>query len=199
MILAAFARQRETGPHGISRVANGIASRKTGGDMRYRLFLILMLGLCSLGMGRKQLPLAIRFYTQTTQGDTESFAAPLTLLNGQSAYVDQIANIAERDIVAVYPYEAADGSGGCAFRLDDHGTVALDSLSVEKKGTLLIAMINGRQAADLMIDRRITDGIVTIPSGITVDEMKMILKQFPIMGGKKATKKARKDTYSLGL
>ncbi|HEX4084835.1 MAG TPA: hypothetical protein VHY22_07990 [Chthoniobacteraceae bacterium] len=167
--------------------------------MRYRLVILLALGLCCLGMGKKQLPLAIRFYTETGQGDTESFAAPVTLLNGQGAYVDQIANISERDIVAVYPFVAADGSGGCAFKLDDHGTVSLDSLSVEKKGSLLIAMINSSQVADILINQRVTDGIITVPSGITTDQMKMILKRYPIIGGKKATKKKTKDVYSTGM
>jgi hypothetical protein len=167
--------------------------------MRRALPLILLLGLCCLGMGRKELPLSIRFYLQTTQGDTDSFAAPVTLLNGQQTYVDQIAAISERDILAIYPFPVADGSGGCAFRLDDHGTMSLDSLSNDKRGTLLIATINGRQVADILIDRRVSDGIVTIPSGITTDEMKLILKRFPVIGGKKAEKKKKKDVYSVGL
>lgn len=167
--------------------------------MRYRLLIILLLGLCCLGFGRKSLPLSIRFYTQTLKGDSDSFSAPVTLLNGQQVYIDQIANISERDIFAIYPFTAADGSGGCAFQLDDHGTMSLDSLSNEKRGTLLIAVINAHQVSDIVIDKRITDGVVTIPNGITTDEMKVILKRFPIIGGKKAVKKSKKDIYSVGL
>jgi hypothetical protein len=167
--------------------------------MRHRFLVILLLGLCCLGMGRKTLPLSIRFYTQTAQGDTDSFSAPVTLLNGQQTYIDQIAGISERDIVAIYPFPVADGSGGCAYKLDDHGTMSLDSLSVAKKGTLLIATVNGRQVSDILIDQRVTDGVVTIPSGINTDEMKMILKRYPVLGGRKAEKKRKKDVYSTGM
>jgi hypothetical protein len=167
--------------------------------MRHRLLIILLLGLCCLGMGRKKLPLSIRFYTQTSQADSDSFSTPVTLLNGQKTYVDQIAGISERDILAIYPFPASDGSGGCAFKLDDHGTMALDSLSIEKKGTILVAAINGRQVADILIDKRVTDGLVIISSGISTDEMKIILKKFPVIGGKKAEKKKTKDVYSTGL
>jgi hypothetical protein len=166
--------------------------------MRASSLLILVLCLGCLGMGRKKADINIRFYTQTTQQDTDSFSAPVTLLNGQQTYVDQIASISERDIVSVYPFTVADGSGGCAFKLDDHGQIALDSLSVEKRGTLLIAAINGRQVADVMIDRRVSDGIVTIPSGINTDEMKAILTRFHVMGAKKNAPK-KKDIYSVGM
>jgi len=165
--------------------------------MRLRFLLILPLGLCCLGMGKKKPDFDIRFYTQTAPGDTDSFSVPVTLLNGQPAYVDQIATISERDIAAIYPFPVADGSGGCAFKLDDHGAMTLDSLSVAKRGTLLIATIDGRQVADILIDRRVTDGVVMIPGGIKTDEMKIILKKFRILGTGKLAKK--KDVYSVGM
>jgi hypothetical protein len=167
--------------------------------MRYRLLPILLLGLCCLGFGRKELPLSIRFYTEAAAGDTDSFSVPVTLLNGRRTYVDMIANISERDIVAVWPYAVQDGSGACVFKLDDHGSMSLNSLSNEKRGTILIGVINGRQACDILIDKQVTDGVVTIPNGITTDEMKLILKRFPILGSKKAAKKNKKDIYSIGL
>jgi len=165
--------------------------------MRQRFLLILLLGLCCLGMGKKKLPLSVRFYIQTSSQDSDTFAVPVTLLNGQQTYVDQIAVISEHDIIGIYPFAVADGSGGCAFKLDDHGTIGLDTVSMSKRGTLLIATIDGRQVADIMIDRRVSDGIVTIPSGITTDEMKEMLKKFYVIGGKKKPKK--KDTFSAGF
>ena len=170
--------------------------------MRYRFPIILLLGLCCLGMGTKKLPLSIRFYALAAQADTSSFSAPVVLLNGQQAYIDQIAVISERDIVAVYPSEVADGSGSCTLKLNEHGTMSLDSLSVDRRGSILIATINGRQVADIMIDKRVSDGIVTIPGGIQVDEMKTILKRYPLMGGakaKKIEKKKARDIYGQGF
>jgi len=167
--------------------------------MRYRLLPVLLLALCCLGMGKKKLDLSVRFYTQAAKIDSESFAVPVTLLNGTQTYVDVISAISEHDIVAIYPFPVADGSGGCAFKLDDHGTISLDTLSVAKKGTLLIATINGRQVSDILIDQRVSDGIVTIPNGITTDEMKQLLKRYPVLGGGGKKKMKKKDVYSVGL
>ncbi len=167
--------------------------------MRHRLLPILLLGLCCLGMGKKKQDLTIRFYTQTSATDSSSFSVPVTLLNGQQTNLDEIAAISEHDIVAIYPFPVADGSGGCSLKLDDHGTIGLDTLSVAKKGTLLIAAINGRQVADILIDQRVTDGIVTIPNGITTDEMKELLKKYPVLGGGGKKKMKKKDGYSEGM
>lgn len=158
--------------------------------MRHRSLLVLALGVCCLGMARKPAVVTIRFYTQTMQQDSQAFSAPLTLLNGRQTYVEEIAAISEHDIVGIYPFAAGDGSAGCAFKLDDHGTIALETLSVARKGTILIAAVNGRQVADILIDQRVPDGIVTIPNGINGDELKVMLNQFPMLGGKKLPKAA---------
>ena len=176
---------------------HSLAGRLHG--MRYRLLPIIFLGLCCMGIGAKKMDVSVRFYTQASKIDSESFAVPVTLLNGKQTYLDEVAAISEHDIVAIYPFTAADGSGGCTFKLDDHGTIGLDTLSVSKKGGLLIATINGRQASDILIDQRVSDGIVTIANGITVDEMKQLLKRYPVIGGGGKKKEKKKDVYSVGL
>lgn len=153
--------------------------------MRRRLFLILLPGLCCLGMAKKKPELDIRFYTETSENDTGAFAAAVTLLTGKRTYLDQVAAISEHDIAGIYPFPAQDGSAGCSFKLDARGTIALDTLSVAKRGTYLVAVINGRQVVDILIDQRVSDGIVTIANGITLDEVKEMEKQFPIIGPKK--------------
>jgi hypothetical protein len=153
--------------------------------MRRRFFLILLLGLCCMGMGKKKPELDIRFYTETSQSDTGAFAAEVTLLTGRRTYLDQVAAISEHDIAGIYPFPAQDGSAGCSFKLDARGTIALDTLSVAKRGTYLVAVIDGRQVVDIMIDQRVSDGIVTIANGITLDEVKQMEKQFSVIGTKK--------------
>jgi hypothetical protein len=166
--------------------------------MRHRILPILLLGLCCLGMGKKKQDLSIRFYTQASKDDSGSFSVPVTLLNGQQTYLDEIAAISEHDIIAIYPFPMPDGSGGCSFDLDDHGTIALDTLSIAKKGTLLVAAVDGRQVADILIDQRVSTGIVTIPSGLNTDEMKELLKKYPVLGGG-GKKKIKKDPYGSGM
>jgi hypothetical protein len=166
--------------------------------MRHRFLPILLLGLCCLGMAQKKPALTVRFYTQTAKSDSDSFSVPVTLLNGRQTYIDEVASISEHDIIAILPAAAADGSGSCTFKLDDHGTIGLDTLSVSKRGTLLIATIDGTQVSDILIDQRVSDGIVEIPNGITTDMMKELLKKYPVIGDKKRKLK-KKDGYSAGF
>lgn len=168
--------------------------------MRLRALLpLLALSLLCLGFGKKNPPLTIRFYTQTSKQDTDSFSAPITMLNGEQTTVDQVAAIAERDIVAIYPFQAADGSIGCGLKLDPHGTMALDSLSTDKRGTILIATINGRQVADIYVDARVSDGVVTIPAGLQPAEMQQMLKKYPVLGAPAKKGAKGKSKYDEGF
>jgi hypothetical protein len=139
--------------------------------------LLPFLAIFLIAAGKKQPEVSVRFYTEGVAGDTESFALPLYLQDPpRKVYVSKIANISEHDITAIYPFQATDGSIGCVFLLNETGKIALDVLSVEKRGTSLIATMNGRTVISLLIDRRIPDGILVIPHGLTVQEG-LLLKQ----------------------
>jgi|SRR5579862_9164949 len=163
--------------------------------MKWPRFLCLLLLAASLtAMGKKQPPFSIRFYAEGNPQDTGTFATQIQLLSPpKMVYIQKIPALSERDIIAAYPFDAADGSKGCGFKLDDHGTMMLDSISVEKRGTMLVAVVNGRQVVDLQIDKRISDGIVVIPNGLQPLEIEMIKKRFHMMGPA-ATKGTAKPT-----
>ncbi len=76
---------------------------------------------------------------------------------------------------------AADGSMRCVFKLDPGGTQKLDSVSVEKRGTSLVAVVNGRQVTDMLIDQRVSDGIIMIPGGLSDPDIRSLVKKFPVM------------------
>jgi len=61
--------------------------------------------------------------------------------------------ISEHDVVAFYPYAAANGTYGVLFQLDDHGRIALDALSIERRGSLLFVFINGRPLTELAMEQ----------------------------------------------
>lgn len=131
------------------------------------------------GFASKRPEVTVRFYAEANSRDSESFSTPLQLQNPpRQIFVQKIPAVSERDIEAIYPYRASDGTLGCAFKLDIGGTAKLDSVSVEKRGTSLIAVMNGRQVLDMLIDRRVSDGIITISHGLTEDETKMLMKKF---------------------
>jgi hypothetical protein len=146
-------------------------------------FLAPALVLLFVAAGKKEPPFTVRFYAETNAKDTESFATPVQLqYPPRKAYIQKVPAISERDIVAIYPFQASDGSMGCAFKLDDHGRIAIDSLSIEKRGTSLVAVVNNRQVIDMLIDKRVSDGIITIPRGLSVQEAMMMQLKFKIIG-----------------
>lgn len=154
-----------------------------------RLLLLTILACCFLGFAKRQPKVSVRFYTQATKSDSTNFAAKLKLLgSGQVIYVSKVPVISEDDIAGIYPYHAADGTMGCVFKLDRHGAIGLNTLSIENRGKILVALVDGRQVADLYIDRPIEDGIITIPSGILPQEIQQLAKKYPIAGKTKKKK-----------
>jgi len=141
--------------------------------------LFAALALCFIAAGKKEPELTVRFYTESKAEDNGAFAVPVTIGNPhRRAYITKIPDISERDVAAIYLFAAGDGTLGCSFILDEHGKVNLDTLSVEKRGTSLVALVNGRQVIDMLIDQHVTDGIVTIQRGLTPDEARAINKAF---------------------
>ena len=72
------------------------------------------------------------------------------------------------------------------FHLNDHGKLALDTLSIERRGTSLFVFVNGRLLDELQIDRRVSDGKLYIAAGLTQADIELMKKEWP------ATNAARK-------
>ncbi len=158
-------------------------------------FSLIIPLLLFTGFASKRPEVTVRFYAEANDRDSDSFSTAVHLENPpRQVVVQKVPAVSERDIEAIYPYRASDGTLGCAFKLDVGGTAKLDSVSVEKRGTSLIAVVNGRQVLDMLIDRRVSDGIITISHGLTEDETKMLMKKYhPFKKEKSPAKTNRPD------
>jgi hypothetical protein len=105
--------------------------------------------------------------------------------SGKDIAIQKLPWITERDVVAFSSYPAGDGTFGTLFQLDEHGRVVLDTLSVERRGGFLFVFINGRMITELQIDRRVSDGKIYIPSGLTAADIELMKKQWPLIGQRK--------------
>lgn len=154
-----------------------------------RHILCAVLALALLGMGRKP-EITVRFFAEANANDTEKFATPLTFKNPpREAFIEKSSVINERMIKAVYPFQAKDGSWGCAFKLDESGRINLEVVSTERRGSSIVAFLGTKsgthQVIDMLIDKPIRDGIISIPSGMTELEITAMTKAFPVLGQKK--------------
>lgn len=129
---------------------------------------------------------ALRVHLEANARDSDVFSSQVrSPATGQNVFIQKTPTISERDVVAFAPYHAADGSYGALFELDDHGKLALDTLSVEQRGRYLYVFVNGRDIAELLIDRRVSDGKLYLASGLTGNEIALMKKEWRLIGQRK--------------
>ncbi len=152
-------------------------------------FLPAVLALACLGMGSKP-SVSVRFYAEANARDGASFSTPVQLhFPERAAHIEKIPAVNERNIKAIYPFQAADGSWGASFTLDESGRFRLETVSTDRRGSSMVVFVSTKngvhQVIDMIIDKPVRDGIITIPRGLTELEMAALTKEFPPMVGKK--------------
>jgi len=149
-----------------------------------------VLGLCLTvtltGAIAKQRHCTFRVHAQANPHDTDVFSVSTRArFSGKNVAIQKLPWITEHDVVAFAPYQAQDGTYGALFQLDEHGRVVLDTLSVERRGGFLFVFINGRLITELQIDKRVSDGKVYIPSGLTAADIEVMKKDWRLIGRRK--------------
>jgi hypothetical protein len=131
----------------------------------------------------------LRAHVEGNENDGAAFATQLrSPISGKNIVIEKVPTISERDVVAFYPYDAPDGTFGVLFQLNDHGKLALDTLSLERRSRFLYVFVNGRPAAELQIDRRVSDGKLYVPSGMTAADIELMKKEWRLIGERKKRK-----------
>lgn len=162
--------------------------------MRIAHHLLLVLALGSFGFAKKPV-ITVRFHIEANERDGQPFAMPVTFHNPErKGFMTQIPSISERNIEAIFPFPAPDGSAGCAFKLDNFGRTALEEMSLSNRGASVVAFVGTKtgthQVIDMVVDKVIRDGIISIPRGLTDLEILALEMEFKNMKtGKKKSKK----------
>ena len=149
-----------------------------------------VLGLCLTvtltGAVAKQRHCTFRVHAQANSQDTDVFSMSARAQSTRKdVAIQKLPWVSERDVVAFAPYKAQDGTYGALFQLDEHGRVVLDTLSVEHRGGFLFVFINGRLITELQIDKRVSDGKIYIPSGLTAADIEVMKKDWRLIGQRK--------------
>ncbi len=152
-----------------------------------RLTAILMMLLClALPASGKKSHCMLRVHAEANPADTEVFAkAVKAQLSGKEVAIERFARITEGEVQAFYPYPLGNGNFGALFQLDEHGRIILDALSIERRGGHLFVFINGRAITELQIDKRVSDGQLYIPSGLTSADIQLMSKDWKLIGKKR--------------
>jgi len=147
------------------------------------IFASLIVAFLAISATGKDRHCTFRVHAEANPNDTAIFSSSIrALFSGKQVAIERMPRLSERDVVAFYPYPAGDGSYGALFQLDDHGQLALDALSIERRGSLLFVLINGRAITELQIDRRVSDGQIYIASGLTKADIDLMKKDWRLIG-----------------
>src|SRR5438045_7378712 len=121
--------------------------------------LVLIVMMAAPLASAKSKRCTLRVHAQGNQNDISVFASPVTTpIAGKNIFIEKIPVISENDVSAFRPYTANNGSFGALLQLDDHGQLALDTVSIEHRGGTLLVFVNGRAITELFIARRGTRG-----------------------------------------
>jgi hypothetical protein len=154
--------------------------------MRTLCVFVFCLAFALIDTAAKERHCTFRVHAQANPQDTDVFSMSAgTTSSGKDIAIEKLAWISEHDVMAFSPYPARDGTFGALFQLDDHGRVVLDTLSVERRGRFLFVFINGRMITELQIDKRVSDGKIYVPSGLTAADVELMKKQWPRLGKRK--------------
>jgi hypothetical protein len=161
--------------------------------MRFSRLLLPVLALGCLGFAERPPEFSVRFFAEANARDGRSFSTPMKLGNPpRDGFVEKVPSVHERQISSIFPFRAADGTWGCAFKLDNDGRINLEVVSTERRGTFLVGFIGTNKGQhrlpDMIIDRTVTDGIISVPHGLTDLEIAILSKQFKVLGGGTAPK-----------
>jgi hypothetical protein len=153
----------------------------------YRLSAILLLLTVTVApLAAKKRHCMLRIHAEANPADTSTFSTSVKAqLSGKQVAIERTARLTEQDVQGFYPYSLGNGQFGVLLQLDEHGKIALDALSVERRGGFLFVFINGRAITELQIDKRVTDGQVYIPSGLASADIELMKKDWHLIGRKR--------------
>ncbi|MEO8440627.1 MAG: hypothetical protein ABI540_10455 [Spartobacteria bacterium] len=152
--------------------------------MRTLLIAALSL-LLAAGVEARPRHCTFRVHVAANANDGSVFAQPIRSLSGRDVFIEKTPWLSENDVKGFYPYRAADGSYAALLQLDDHGRTILDTLSVERRGSYLFVFLNGRPITELQVDRRVSDGKIYLASGLTESDIKLMNKDWKLLGRRK--------------
>lgn len=152
-----------------------------------RFWLHALFGLLALtSADAKRLHCIFRVHTEANPQDTEVFANSVRAqFSGKAIAIEKLPRLSEYDVAAFLPYPAGKNNYGVLLQLDEHGRLALDQLSVERRGGVLFVFINGRPITEFQIDKRVSDGRIYIASGLTARDIDLMKKDWPVIGQRK--------------
>jgi hypothetical protein len=151
--------------------------------------LVLALAPAVFAGGKADNKASVSFHMETESTDNQKMIFPQEVA-GQTRYFRRVPEITTKDVVSFSPFPAeAGGDYGIVFRLKENAARRLTAITNVNQGRWMIAMINGRVADGVLIDKQVDDGVVVIWKGVTLADITVFDDSLPRIGQEGRKKK----------
>lgn len=154
------------------------------------LFLLSLAPSVDAG-GKKEETPVISFHMETDPTDNPKMITPVPLGNNQTRYFRRLSEITMKDVVAFGPFpdDLGGNTYGVALRLKPNAANRISASTAVNIDRWMIARVNGRVVDGVRIDKQVTDGLLIIWKGLTIDEINLLDKTLPRIGAPDGKKK----------
>ena len=129
---------------------------------------------------------AVSFHMETESTDNPKMIFPQQMPDGSTKYFRRVPDISTKDIKAMGPFPADDGTTyGVVFQLKSTPAKRYSAITNANKGKWIGARVNGRIVDGVIIDKGIDDGVIVIWQGVTLDDINALDKILPRIGQEK--------------
>lgn len=127
----------------------------------------------------------VSFHIETEAGDNPKVIFPYEFL-GKERYFRKVPDITSSDFEAFDPFPSDDqASYGILIKLKGSAGRRLTNLTTANQGKYVVCQAFGRMVDGLMIDKPVTDGMMVIWKGLTLEEVRELDKLVPRISDKK--------------
>jgi len=154
------------------------------------LFLLCLAPAAEAG-GKKEETPVISFHMETDPTDNPKMITPVPIGANQVKYFRRLSEITMKDVVAFGPFpdDLGGNTYGMALRLKPNAANRISASTAVNIDRWMIARVNGRVVDGVRIDKQITDGMLIIWKGVTIDEINLLDKSIPRIGAPDGKKK----------
>lgn len=141
--------------------------------------------------GKKETKVAVSFHMETEATDNPKMIFP-QLANGKTRYFRRMPEISLKDVMSFNPFPSeVGGDYGIVFKLKPSAGNRLNAITAANSGRWMISQVNGRILDGFLIEKPVTDGVVVIWKGVTLQDVALFDEELPRIGeeGKKKKKK----------
>ncbi len=151
--------------------------------------VLLALAPGVLASGKKENKAAVTFHLQTEASDNPKMIFP-QMANGQTRYFRRVGEVGIKDMASFAPFPSTNGDEyGLIFKLKGPAANRLAAVTNANQGRWMIAQLNGRVVDGVMIDKQISDGMLVIWRGVTLEDLAILDQELPRAGAEGKKKK----------